>query len=408
MRKIKSLQDVVEWDLCTGCGACFYACTKGGVSLVNIENKGIRPRFDNADCASCTQCLSICPGYTVDSKQVPGNSNGELEFGPALEIWEGFASDPEIRFKASSGGALSAIALYCLERENMEFVLHTGMDEQKPWTNKTCQSRNRRELMERSGSRYAPASPCDGLEAIEKSSRPCVFIGKPCDAAAVMTVREQRPALSEKLGLVLTFFCAGTPSTRGTLDLMNSLEVSPQTTSSVRYRGEGWPGRFRVQHGNPPEEKSLSYMESWGKLSGYRSLRCHLCPDGTGSVADISCGDAWHEFQNSGEPGLSIILVRSRRGQEILRRAVAANYLTLRPSTPAAVIAAQPNLVGRRRELFGRLLAMWLLLVPSPNYKSFSLFQSWIRIPFVRKIETILGTMRRLVFRRLLMRRPVY
>ncbi len=63
----------------------------------------------------------------------------------------------------------------------MEFVLHTGMDEQQPWTNKTCQSRNRRELMERSGSRYAPASPCDGLEAIEKSSRSCVFIGKPCD-----------------------------------------------------------------------------------------------------------------------------------------------------------------------------------------------------------------------------------
>ena len=61
----------------------------------------------------------------------------------------------------------------------MEFVLHTGMDEEKPWTNKTCQSRNRRELMERSGSRYAPASPCDGLEAIEKSSRPCVLLESP-------------------------------------------------------------------------------------------------------------------------------------------------------------------------------------------------------------------------------------
>ena len=103
-----------------------------------------------------------------------------------------------------------------------------------------------------------------------------------------MAVREQKAALSEPVASVLTFFCAGTPSTRGTLDLMNSLQILPQSTSSVRYRGEGWPGRFRVEHGNPPEEKSLSYMESWGKLSSYRSLRRHLCPDGTGSVADIS------------------------------------------------------------------------------------------------------------------------
>ena len=266
MRSVKSLQDVVDWDLCTGCGACFYACTEGAVSLVNIENVGIRPRFNSPACASCTQCLSICPGYLIDrecTQTASGNTTGDSEIGPALEIWEGFASDPEIRFKASSGGVLSAIALYCLEQEDMEFVLHTGTDDAEPWINKTRQSRNRNDILARTGSRYAPASPCDGLQAIEESSRPCVFIGKPCDAAAVMALREQRPALSNKLGLVLTFFCAGTPSTLGTLDLIKSLQISPQTTSNVRYRGEGWPGRFKVQYGNPPEEKSLSYMESW-------------------------------------------------------------------------------------------------------------------------------------------------
>jgi coenzyme F420 hydrogenase subunit beta len=407
MRRVKSLQDVVDWDLCTGCGACFYACTESGVSLVNIEAVGIRPRFA-AECAECADCLPICPGYLVDSEQAGRSTHGDPEIGPTLEVWEGFASDPEIRFKASSGGILSAIALYCLEHEDMEFVLHTGMDETKPWTNKTRQSRSRSDILARTGSRYAPASPCDGLQAIEDSPRPCVFIGKPCDAAAVVALRKQRPALSENLGLVLTFFCAGTPSTRGTLDLMNSLEIVPESTSSVRYRGEGWPGKFTVQYGSPTEEKSLSYMESWGKVSAYRPLRCHLCPDGTGSVADISCGDAWQEFHGHGDGGLSIVVVRTQRGQEILHRALAANYVTLRPSSSAAVVAAQPNLVGRRRELFGRLLAMWLLMVPSPKFNGFSLWWNWIRLPFVRKVQTVLGTMKRLVFRRLLLRRPVF
>src|SRR5689334_3426814 len=65
-RKIRGIQDVVDWGLCTGCGACYYACSKGEVSLVNIEAVGIRPQFNTAQCASCTECLSICPGYHVD------------------------------------------------------------------------------------------------------------------------------------------------------------------------------------------------------------------------------------------------------------------------------------------------------------------------------------------------------
>jgi coenzyme F420 hydrogenase subunit beta len=411
MRSIKSLQDVVDWQLCTGCGACAYACTENAVTLVNIENVGIRPRFDSEDCASCTKCLPICPGYLVDREQSQNGSVSMAEapdVGPALEIWEGYATDPEVRFKASSGGILSALALYCLEQEKMEFVLHTGMDETKPWTNRTIQSRNRADILSRAGSRYAPASPCDGLKAIDESPGPCVFIGKPCDAAAVTALRKERPELSAKLGLVLSFFCAGTPSTRGTIDLLKSLDVVPQTATNVRYRGEGWPGKFKVQFGSPTEEKSLSYMESWGRVSSYRPLRCHLCPDGVGSTADISCGDAWQEFENDGNRGLSIVVARTRRGQEILHRAIAANYVTLQPSNTAAVIAAQPNLVQRQHELFGRLLAMKLLLVPSPKFRGFSLFRLWMAIPFVRKIETVLGTMRRLIFRRMLLRRPVY
>ena len=77
------------------------------------------------------------------------------EVGYALEIWEGYATDPEIRRQGSSGGLLSALALYCLEKEGMAFVLHTGMDETKPWTNKTVQSRNRR--------RFWPAPDLDML-----------------------------------------------------------------------------------------------------------------------------------------------------------------------------------------------------------------------------------------------------
>src|SRR5439155_18276454 len=138
--------------------------------------------------------------------QRPKVSETEHEFGTALEIWEGYASDPDLRYRGSSGGILSALALYCLEWENVGFVLHVGMDEEKPWTNKTVLSRSRAEILARTGSRYAPASPCEGLQAVEESDRPCVFIGRPCDAAGVALLRKQRPKLDQKIRLVLTFF----------------------------------------------------------------------------------------------------------------------------------------------------------------------------------------------------------
>jgi coenzyme F420 hydrogenase subunit beta len=411
MRTIKTLKDIVDWGLCTGCGACYSACKEGGVTLVNIESVGIRPKFDEA-CASCTDCLPICPGYNVDgdlaAQTLPAGTEWHEEFGPALEIWEGYATDAEIRHQASSGGVLSALSVYCLEQEDMAFVVHSAMHEGEPYLNATVQSRTRAEILSRTGSRYAPASPCDGLAAVEESDKMCVFIGKPCDAAAVGMSRRARPELDRKLGLVLTFFCAGTPSTSGTLDLLKEMGISRESVDRVRYRGEGWPGTFKILHDGGKKESSMSYEESWGKLSRYRPLRCHLCPDGLGQVADISCGDAWESFNKNGNPGRSIVIVRTERGREILRRAIAANYVHLTPATKEDVLAAQPNLLQKRKELFGRLLGLKLFLVPVPRFRGFSLFQNWIRLPLLEKARTFFGTAKRTMVRGLWRRRPLF
>jgi coenzyme F420 hydrogenase subunit beta len=403
MAQIKSLKDVVDWNLCTGCGACAYACTEGEISLVNIESVGIRPVFSSSACASCSKCLSICPGYQVDAAPVVPRPAKEVDYeiGSTLEIWEGHASDSEIRYRASSGGLLTALALYCLEQEEMKFVLHTGVSEETPWENKTVKSRTREELVSRAGSRYAPASPCDRLSEIEQSDKPCVFIGKPCDVTAVSALRRERPALDRSLGLVLTFFCAGTPSTKGTLDLAESFKILPEQIDSVRYRGEGWPGRFKVGYDNGKQEASASYGDSWGKLTHYRPLRCNLCPDGLGRLADIACGDAWENSSDNGNPGLSLVLVRTERGREILRGAIAANYVQLQRVDRTNVLAAQVNLLNRRREIFGRLVALRLFGIPVPRFSGFALGRSWLGIPMNRKIKTVLGTAKRVIARRL-------
>jgi coenzyme F420 hydrogenase subunit beta len=411
LRQIKTLPDVVDWGLCTGCGACFYACGERAVTLVNIPSIGIRPRFRQPALVSDSEHLSICPGYSLDGTFESGEvtqTDGGRDFGPALEIWEGYARDPEVRYRASSGGILSALAVYCLEHEGMSFVLHTGADSTEPWVNRTVKSTTRAEVLSRAGSRYAPSSPCDGLKSIEESDGECVFLGKPCDAAAVAKLRRQRPTLDRKLGLVLTFFCAGTPSTQGTIDLMAGMKIDPSGVDAVRYRGEGWPGSFQVRYGAGKKHASLSYADSWGMLSGYRALRCSLCPDGMGRMADISCGDAWQSLNGGGDPGRSLVIVRTRRGRDILQRAISAGAVYLQRVETGAVLQAQPSLLQRRRELFGRLLAMRLLLIPIPQFTGFSLFHTWIRQSLLVEACTVLGTVRRILTRGWWKRRPLF
>jgi coenzyme F420 hydrogenase subunit beta len=412
MARLRSLQDVVDWGLCIGCGTCFHLCGREAVSLVNLPEVGIRARYHDASCLECGDCLAPCPGYQLDSPEraarYEGGSGEQYLIGPTLEIWEGYAADPEIRWRGSSGGALTALALYCLEREGMAFVLHTAMDPERPWQNRTVQSRTRTELLAAAGSRYAPSSPCEGLGAIEEADRPCLFIGKPCDTAPVMMVRKMRPQLDARLGAVLTFFCAGTPSTRGTLQLLERLGAPAEAVTGVHYRGEGWPGRFRVElkDGAGGGQTSLSYEDSWGRLESHRPLRCHLCPDALGEIADLSCGDAWHR-PREGDPGRSIILVRSERGRAILRAAVQAGYLTVSPSGPKEVVAAQ-GIIRRRRQLYGRLLARRLLGLPVPRYPGFHLQRGWRTNPVSVRMRVVLGTVRRILQRGLWRRRPLF
>lgn len=403
MRKIRNLQDVVDWRLCIGCGACAVACRSGNVEMVHISSEGFRPRFRHG-CSDCSDCLPVCPGYRVDGELVTGRTrSGEEDFGPALAIWEAWASDPSVRWRGSSGGVLTVLALYCLEQAGYHGVIHAGMDPKKPWRNRTYVSRTREDVLARCGSRYAPSSPVEGLNLIKGEPGPFLFIGKPCDAAAVSELRRKNPVIGRQIPLVATFFCAGTPSTEGTLNLMADLGARLDHVTAVHYRGEGWPGEFRVQEGNGADVRWLrmSYAESWGKLTSRRPLRCHLCPDGTGQVADIACGDAWQRYRSEGsDPGRSLVLARSEGGRSLVLAAAKAGWLVVGDCSRSEVQVAQPSLLGRRVDLFGRLAALRLLGAPAPEFPGFGLRRVWISAGLGRRFRSVTGTWRRGLVRR--------
>ena len=403
--KFRNVNQVASWRLCVACGACASICPEKKIELFDIADDGIRPFLNSEDCGDCRECITVCPGIETVHNHVISESGLiaglKEEFGPVLEIWEGYATDRDIRYHGSSGGLATALALYCVEKEGMYGVLHTCASSQHPWKNDSLLSRNREHLLSRTGSRYSPASPCDGLGHMESAPSPCVFIGKPCDIAGLRKAQQLREKLDSNVGIAIGIFCAGTPSTQGTLDLFKRLKLASQEVEAIRYRGTGWPGMTTIRlKGNEPSFHEISYKESWGFLNNYRPFRCYLCPDGTSEFADISCGDPWYREPKEDDMGYSLLLVRTERGQRIVHGAMEAGYVALEQADPKVLRDSQENLLLKRRAVWGRLFTMKLLHVPAPRYKGFSLFKSWLNLPISEKLRSILGTARRIVQRK--------
>ncbi len=407
MKKIKKISDVVNGHLCTGCGVCAYLAPKT-LQMIDFVDLGKRPVPINNDNLLSTETLECCPGAKIERLPKKTDCIEELQtqWGNVFEVWEGYASDTEIRKTGSSGGIITALSQFCLEIKEMDSVLNTISDTDAPHLNKTVKSTNKAQLIEAAGSRYSPSSPCEHLQEIENSKKTCVFVGKPCDVYAVQKARIKRPALDEKLGLTLSFFCAGVPSTNGTIKLMNKMGLtSIKNIISLRYRGNGWPGKWTLKYKEKDQliQKQMTYAESWGELQKDRQWRCYICPDHVGEFADISVGDPWYREIKEGEDGRSLIIVRTRLGQKILKEAQEQGFVVLEKCDPTILPLSQPNLIQAKNVLWGRLLALKISGASVPNFSGYSLLELWLqKLPIKEKVKSLLGTLKRVYVKGLL------
>jgi coenzyme F420 hydrogenase subunit beta len=238
------------------------------------------------------------------------------------------------------------------------------------------------------------------LDVIENADGPCLFIGKPCDVAAAQRARKYRPKLDRNLALTVAFFCAGTPSTNGTLALLRRLGVSDvDDLTEVRYRGNGWPGRFVAQTGKDGDTYSCTYEQSWGEvLSSHVQWRCRLCLDHTGEFADISVGDPWYREIREGETGSSLIIGRTEAGRRHITSAIQSGAIDAAPVDSQLLPRSQPNLIQTRGEVWGRMLGSRLAGARTPTYRRLPSFRFWMsEVPFERKVRSVLGAARRCI-----------
>jgi coenzyme F420 hydrogenase subunit beta len=403
MTRPDPITDAVKRNLCTGCGACAGAFP-AAIRMVDDPVNGRRPVVAPGGEAAARQAARLCAGTGMDFASLPANDG----FGPVLAAWEGHASDTEIRHRGSSGGAVTALALFALQRGLVRGVAHIAARSDDPRLNAAVISHDRDGLLRGAGSRYAQASPVEALGAIASGMVPVAFIGKPCDVASVAKAKAADPALAAKLPLTIAIFCAGAPNLQATDRLLDRLAVPKDATlTDLRYRGNGWPGlmqaRYRDAAGVERVSEGIPYATGWGRiLQAERRWRCRICTDHTGAFADISVGDPWHNPPDGDEAqGRSLIVARTPAGLALVKAALAAGVLVATPQPQDVIARAQPNLVVAQGAVWGRRLAMRAFFMPVPKDRGLPLFSAWLALPMRARLSSVAGTARRIWRQRL-------
>lgn len=380
---------------CVGCGLC-KAYNK---AHIEIDKKGFYHPVD----FNYSWLNAVCP--------VAGNQCKELSktdiWGRKEGVYIGWSANKDIRHSSSSGGMLTSIAIFLLEKNIVDAIIHIGEDVNDPTRTQCFLSYSRDEIIKRAGSRYAISHPLECLSNIDLSKK-YALIGKPCDITAVRNAMTVIPNLQKSIIITLSFFCMGLPSTKAQDMLLESLKVKKDECFKLNYRGEGWPGLTTAYLRNG-SKKSISYRESWGQILG-RDLMpaCRFCADGLGEMADISCGDCWY-IDREGKPdfseheGRNVIFARTKLGLSILKQMQNDREIIIHDFTEykSVLFTIQSSQFYRRALLKSRIAALKLFDLPHPQYSKELLDSYSKNVSFKEKVLSFAGTCRRIIKRKI-------
>ena len=324
------MKTVCGKNQCVGCYACHDLCPKGAITI-NDKMKSINAEIDNSLCVNCNLCHTICQVNHPIEKQKP------------IAWYQGWNQNPELRAKSSSGGAAAELSKAVVLLGGVVFSCAFSSGQFR-----FCKAESVEELDNFKGSKYVKSNPTGvykQIRALLRENRTVLFIGLPCQCAAVRKVAEKEK--NSKLYLV-DLICHGSPSPQLLEYFLEQYHLSLDEVKTISFREKG---SFSVRE-NARSIVTPGTMDCYSIafLDGLSyTENCYNCQYADSSrVGDITIGDSWGSELSDGGKGISLILCNTPEGKELvdksglyltnvdLNKAIAANPQLSSPATKPA------------------------------------------------------------------------
>ncbi|MFW6297114.1 MAG: Coenzyme F420 hydrogenase/dehydrogenase, beta subunit C-terminal domain [Desulfosalsimonas sp.] len=307
------LKDVIEPGLCTGCGACVNLCPYFS------NYRGKTAMLFPCDLAR-GRCHAFCPKTEVDLEELSQALLGTFYKGePAGEYRQMYMARagravPSGEFQ--DGGTVSALIMYALESNMLDAAVLTGKNGLIPEPGLATKPQ---EVPGFSCSKYTAAPTLASLnDGFNQGFRKMGVVGTPCQLTAVaqMSINPMEVQdFADSVALTIGIFCTWALDTRG---FGAFIEKHTKGAGIRKMRIPPPPaGILAVETDNGNLEIPLD------ELREFVPEGCMLCPDMTAEWADLSVG-SMEGFDNK-----NTLIVRTQRGERLMRKAVTAGYLEI-------------------------------------------------------------------------------
>lgn len=321
---------VCKKDKCAGCMACVDICPKNAITIMDTLSE-YNAVIDEEKCINCDACRKVC------------QENNMPELNKPVFWKEGWAEDESVRAGSSSGGAAAEIekafvrdgGVVCsCELKNGKFVFSFAEGES--------------EIEKFTGSKYVKSNPSGAYKDIRKilkSGKKVLFLGLPCQAAAVRNFTSDHENL-----YTADLICHGTPSPNVLESFLADYKTDLNSVQKLTFRTNN---KFCLKEKNktfPVPTVTDTYTRTFLDSVTYTE-NCYSCKYAVSRrVSDITLGDSWgselpEDVQNK---GVSLVLCQSEKGKKLvesaalklydvdLERAIEYNHQLRHPSVKAS------------------------------------------------------------------------
>lgn len=384
-----SIKDVVSSQLCIGCGLCSLDSHCKGL-IYKRTNDCYVPL--STDIPNDSVANYICPGKgypikTIGCKLFGENSAYDIDLGYYTSYAAIQSTNPKIIKNASSGGAITSFLFYLLSNHLVDKVGITQFNcDSDGVKTSSFLTDNFEDIIKAQGSKYCPTNFDLLLHEIHKYEGRVAIVATPCTIAGIRQIQEKQPSyITAKIEFLISVFCGGHKSYKNIKSLSQICHVDLHRLSNFRFRGGD-------------NSDGLSFVEESGRtvyipypnyvgMNGFsKMLRCHLCCDATGELADISCGDAWLPEFTQKSHNWSIVICRNEKATKLIRDMNLDNVIDYKHITIDKIKESQRfNLKSKKKRQKARrsLYRKLGYTLPSFNDEGYPMLETPIRTELI-------------------------
>ena len=310
---------IIQPGFCTVCGACEAACPVHAIKVEHEKPQRLHDCSEHID--SCPICYDICPhtdALLYETLRFVADAPKRREnLGYYREILLAQAANPSIRAATKSGGVVNALLNFAISEKIIDSAI---ISEASPTTSlkiKPSISLVPDDMLSAVDSKIVPSAVAQayGRAVFEHGKTHIAFVGIPCHVLGLRKLEAWQHKIIDSLEIIIGLFCLWGFSLSRLLEfLLDEYHIAANEIQSVDLTADAYIINMENRQIRVPVSKAKSHILN----------SCKTCVDFTSEYADLSIGGA------SLLKEWSIVIVRTRKGEEFLNKALTSGVITTR------------------------------------------------------------------------------